>query len=188
MCSVEEVLSINLKTCSESECKNALQKLHKQFGHRPKKCFVDLLKSANAWKPSMDSLLDKIIEGCEGCILRKRSPDKPAVALPMANDFNQKVAIDLKVWKGGYILYMIDMFSRLTQAAFLTRKVPEQVVDAIMEKWVAVYGTPQAILNDNGGEFVNAEMIALKSQLNVVDLTTGAESPWQNGLCEKNHF
>ena len=26
-----------------------------------------------------------------------------------------------------------------------------------------------------------------KGILNVEDLTTGAEHPWQNGLCEKNH-
>ena len=57
-----------------------------------------------------------------------------------------------------------------------------------MQKWIANFGVPRYILNDNGGEFVNAEMEALKAELNVVDLTTGAESPWQNGLCEKNHF
>ena len=184
---IEDIFVTDLRSCSDAECKKALQKLHKQFGHRPKKCFVELLNSANVWNPKMDDMLDEIIEGCEGCILRKRSPDRPAVAMPMANEFNEKIAIDLKVWKGGYILYMIDMFTRYTQAAFLTRKVPEQVVDAIMERWVANFGVPGAILNDNGGEFVNAEMQALKSELNVIDITTGAESPWQNGLCEKNH-
>ena len=184
---IEEIFVTDLKTCSDVECKKALLKLHKQFGHRPKKCFVELLKSANVWNPKMDDMLNSIIDGCEGCILRKRSPDRPAVAMPMATEFNEKVAIDLKIWKGGYILYMIDMFTRYTQAAFLTRKLPEQVLDAIMEKWVANFGVPSAILNDNGGEFVNAELQALKSELNVVDITTGAESPWQNGLCEKNH-
>ena len=186
--SMEEVCAVDLKNCTETECKKALVKLHKQFGHRPKKCFVDLLKNANAWKTEMDKILDEIIDGCEGCILRKRSPDRPAVAMPMASDFNEKVAIDLKKWKGGYLLYMIDMFTRYTQAVFINRKTPEEVVNAIMERWVAIFGTPGAILNDNGGEFVNAELQALKSELNVVDLTTGAESPWQNGLCEKNHY
>ena len=184
----EEVWAVDLKSCTDEECKKALDKLHKQFGHRPKKCFTDLLKSAGTWSSRMESMLDKIIDGCEGCILRKRSPDRPAVAMPMANDFNEKLAIDLKHWKGGYILYMIDMFTRFTQAAFITRKAPEQVVDAIMEKWIAHFGVPGAILNDNGGEFCNAELEALKAELNVVDLTTGAESPFQNGLCEKNHF
>ena len=44
-----------------------------------------------------------------------------------------------------------------------------------------------AVLNDNGGEFTGEEIKEVKDILNVVDLTTGAESPWQNGLCEKNH-
>ena len=184
---VNEIFAVDLKSCSFEECKRALNKLHKQFGHRPKKCFVDLLKGANVWSKDMDNMLDNIIDNCEGCILRKRNPDKPAVAMPMAKEFNEKVAIDLKVWKGGYILYMIDMFSRLTQAAFITRKTPEQVVNGIMEKWVAHYGVPGAILNDNGGEFVNSELQAVKSELSIIDLTTGAESPWMNGLCEKNH-
>ena len=56
-----------------------------------------------------------------------------------------------------------------------------------MQKWVVHYGVMSAILNDNGGEFTGAEMIELKNTLNVIDLTTDAESPWQNGLCEKNH-
>ena len=56
-----------------------------------------------------------------------------------------------------------------------------------MQKWVAVYGVMEAILNDNGGEFTAEENQEMKSVLNVLGLTTGAESPWQNGLCEKNH-
>ncbi len=188
VCQVEEVLAVDFKSCEDNECQKALLKLHKQFGHRPKKCFVDLLKGANAWQPRMGSMLDKIIDGCEACILRKRSPDRPAVAMPMATDFNEKVAIDLKKWKSGHILYMIDMYTRLTQAAFIPNKNPEHVITAILVKWIAVYGVPKAILNDNGGEFVNAEMQELKSWLNIVDLTTGAEAAYQNGMCEKNHY
>ena len=187
VCNVEEVLTVDLNACNEKDCKKALIKLHKQFGHRPKKCFVNLLKGAKVWEPRMDKILDGIIDGCEACILRKRSPDRPAVAMPMASDFNEKVAIDLKKWKSGHILYMIDMYSRLTQAAFIPNKVPDQVVAAILVKWVANYGVPKAILNDNGGEFANSEVQEMKSWLNIKDLTTGAESPFQNGLCEKNH-
>ena len=34
--------------------------------------------------------------------------------LAMAKYFNEKVAIDLKKWKGKHILHMVDMWSRLT--------------------------------------------------------------------------
>ena len=57
----------------------------------------------------------------------------------------------------------------------------------IMEKWIGYFGVMRYILNDNGGEFTGNEIKEVKDILNVVDLTTGAESPWMNGLCEKNH-
>ena len=183
----EDVFATNLITGSRVERMKAVKKLHQQFGHRPKQAFIDLLKAAGAWTADLSKILDEIIDKCRGCILRKRNPDRPVVAPPMAQDFNEKVAIDLKHWKGGYILYCVDLYSRLTTAAYITRKEPRQVIDKIMSKWVAYYGVPGAILNDNGGEFTAEEVVAMKGALNVVNLTTGANSPWQNGTCEKNH-
>ena len=46
---------------------------------------------------------------------------------------------------------------------------------------------PSCILNDNEGEFTADEVVAMKGALNVVNLTTGANSPWQNRTCERNH-
>ena len=184
---VEDAFAIDLKSANCTVKTTALRKIHKQFGHRPKKSFTNLLKSADSYTEDMSKILDDIIENCEGCIKRKRNPDRPAVAMPMANEFNEKIAIDLKIWKGQYILYMIDMWSRLTKAKVISRKKPSMVIDAIMQEWVANFGVMSAILNDNGGEFTGEEIREVKSVLNVVDLTTAAESPWQNGLCEKNH-
>ena len=56
----------------------------------------------------------------------------------MASKFNDKAALDLKIWKGGkYILHMIDMFSQLSVSLFIKRKHPRKVVDKIMQYWVA---------------------------------------------------
>ena len=184
---VEDILALDLVRLDEKEKMKALKKLHLQFGHRPKDVFVTLLKNAKAWSKDMMAILDKIVDGCEGCILRRRNPDRPAVCLPMANDFNEKVCIDLKHWNNGYILYMIDMYSRFTSAAYISRKTCNEVVDKFMTCWVAPYGTPGAILNDNGGEFTGEELKQLKEVLGAVDCTTAAEAPWQNGICERNH-
>ena len=53
--------------------------------------------------------------------------------MPMAERFNEKVAMDLKVLgkKNIYILHMIDMWSRLTIWDIIERKRPRNVVDAI---------------------------------------------------------
>ena len=135
----------------------------------------------------MLSVIEKIIDNCEGCIKRKRNPDRPAVAMPMAAEFNEKLAIDLSFYNNKIILHMIDMWSRLSVSVQIHRKKPSEVIDSIMQHWIAYFGVPGSILNDNGGEFTSDEIREVKSILDIHDLTTGAESPWQNGLCEKNH-
>ena len=59
-----------------------------------------MVKHGNAWNKNFSKMLDKIIDSCEGCILRKRNPDRPAVALPRTNDFNDILTMDLKIWHG----------------------------------------------------------------------------------------
>ena len=107
--------------------------------------------------------------------------------MPMGSTFNEKVAINLKEVgdsnKKLYILHMVDMWSRLTQSVIIKRKEPKEVIDKFMINWVLVFGIPGAVLNDNGGEFMAEKIREFKSILSITDLTTGAESPWQNGIC-----
>ena len=42
-------------------------------------------------------------------------------------------------------------------------------------------------MTDNGGEFSNSEIREINRILNIEILTTPSESPWSNGLCERNH-
>ena len=57
-----------------------------------------------------------------------------------------------------------------------------------MQNWVgAGFGIMGAMLTDNGGEFCSDEMREVYSILNVQKITTAAESPFQNGICERNH-
>ena len=184
---MEKVFSVQLLEADEDTQMKTLDKIHKQFGHRSKKAFVTVLKTAKNWTPKFSGMIDKIIDGCEGCIMVKRNPDRPAVAMPMSTDFNQTVTMDLKIWKGNIILYLIDSFTRYTVATVIRKKEPDMVVDAIMDKWIQYFGKMDGILTDNGGEFSSHLMREVLSILDVMDHTTGAESPWSNGLCERNH-
>ena len=185
---MNEIHTVNMLKESDEMQKKMLNKLHKQFGHRPKRVFVELLKSAEQWDPKFSTMIDAIIDGCEGCILRKRNPDKPAVALPMAKDFNHILTMDLKRWDDKhYILYFVDMFTRYTVGTVIKDKKPETIVDRLFSEWIKYFTSPDMILTDNGGEFVNESMKETCSVLNIYHATTAAYSPWQNGTCEKNH-
>ena len=184
---LEEILVIDLLKADEKEQEKLLNKVHKQFGHRSKRTFVSLLKDTGKWLPHFSVMLDKIINNCEGCILRKKTPDRPSVALPRASDFNEILTMDLKIWDGKYILYMIDMFSRYTVATVIPRKKPNEVVDSVFKHWVKYFGVPGCIMTDNGGEFTGEEIRRVTSYLNVYKDTTAAEAPWMNGVNERNH-
>ena len=54
--------------------------------------------------------------------------------------------------------------------------------------WVVVHGTVDKFLTDNGGEFVNEELMTLCEALNIKVHTTGAESPWSNGIIEGHNL
>ena len=57
-----------------------------------------------------------------------------------------------------------------------------------MKGWIYnMFGAPRRFLADNGGEFANDLYREMCENLNIEVLNTGAESPWSNGLVERNH-
>ena len=185
---VESVCAVKLEDMNAKERYNAILKLPRQFAHPPVKRLRTLMKDAGVWNDEYESDLDAIHQRCDICKLYAKTPDRPAVAMPMATQFNEKVCLDLKKWGNKWILHMIDMFSRFTVSVFISRKFPSEVINKIMTCWIgAGFGVMQGLLTDNGGEFNADEMRDAASVLNIELCTTAAESPFQNGLCERNH-
>ena len=83
---------------------------------------------------------------------------------------------------------MIDHATRFSVTVILSSKKPDQVVNVIMKNCVAVYGTVDKFLADNGGEFINEELMTLFEILNIKVHTTGAKSPWPNGIVERHNL
>ena len=71
-------------------------KLICQFAHPSTTKLVSLFQNANIWNNIYQTDLDKIKSTCELCIAYKPRPSQPVVSLPLANKFNQCVAMDLK--------------------------------------------------------------------------------------------
>ena len=89
---------------------------------------------------------------------------------------------------GLYILHIIDAFSRLSISAVIRRKTPQTVAHQFLLKWVGSgFGFPKRMKCDSGGEFNNEEIRELGNCVGIEIQSTAAESPWMNGLCERNH-
>ena len=92
----------------------------------------------------------------------------------------------------GYILYIIDSFSRLTRATIIKNKNPASVVKGILDTWVVGKGIgpgmPGKFYCDGGGEFNNPLVIDLAEKYGIdIHKVTASHSPFSNGTCERNH-
>ncbi|CAC5417516.1 unnamed protein product [Mytilus coruscus] len=184
---VADVCAVRLEELDSKKRYATLLKLHRQFAHPPMKRLIALLKDAGVWKEEYEQEMSTIEEQCETCKRYAKTPPRPVVSLPMASQFNKKVAMDLKQWNGRWILHMIDMWSRYTVSVFIDRKKATGVIEKMMTNWIGIFGVIGTILTDNGGEFSSDEMREVASILNVKVYTTAGESPFQNGLCEGVH-
>ena len=165
-------------------------KLHRCFAHPSSDKLLKLVNSAGPkWADNQDLKREiaTVSDNCITCKIYKKPPPRPVVSLPMANQFQDVVALDLKQLNGKIILHLIDLCTRLSAACIIPNKNKETVVKSIFRIWVAVYGSPKKFLNDNGGEFANSDFIDMCEQLNVIPLTTPAESPWANGVVERHN-
>ena len=180
-------LITELSTFKEKE--KVINKLHRQFCHPSEKSLKDILINAEAYDQDCGKILENIKNTCEVCKRYKKTPPKPAVALPLAKQFNEVVAIDLKTFKDVYFIHFSDLHTRFHKAKVIRRKSPKIIIDSIATEWIGSgFGPPLKFLVDNGGEFDNAEYREMAEQFNVEVCSTAAYSPWSNGICERNHY
>ena len=131
--------------------------------------------------------LKEVAVNCETCIKYSRTNPRPVVGMSLSREFNGTIAMDLKQVNGCQILHMIDLATRYSQARVIPNKRKETIVEAIIKGWVNTFGVPDRILSDNGGEFNNRDVQDMAENLNTEILTTAAESPWSNGVCERHN-
>ena len=105
----------------------------------------------------------------------------------MTSSFQETVAMDLKYYQGQTFLHLIDICTRLSAATFVPNKKKDTILKAIFRIWIAIYGSPDKILVDNGGEFAIFEFTETTDYLGITIQTTAAESPWSNGIVERNN-
>ena len=186
---VSDVLfNVNLEDMDSSRLRATAKKWHKQFTHPPAAKLIDLLSRANIKHPDIAKIITEVSETCDICLRYRKPPNKPVVAFPLANRFNETVAMDLKDIRPGLkIIHLIDHATRYSQAAIVNNKSSTEIVRKIFDLWIRVFGCPDQFLTDNGGEFNNHEFLDLCDKCNIKVLTTAAESPWSNGLAEKHN-
>ena len=165
-----------------------LVKLHKQFGHASEESLTKLIRNSGVKNVTIFKALKEVVDNCETCMKYKKPPPRPVVGLPLADDFNQTVAMDLHELSGNlYYFHMIDEFSRFSAACIIKSKQASVIVLCFIKYWIAVHGAPKMVLSDNGKEFENEEFRDMCENFNIEVRTTAAFSPWSNGTVERHN-
>lgn len=169
------------------DSRNKIKKLHKQFAHPHPKRLKKLISDSGVTDKNVMDIVQEVTDKCEICRKFKKPLPRPVVAFPTATSFCEVVAMDLKDILGVTVLHMIDHATRYSSACTVPNKKKETIVRAILQNWIRLFGSPDYFLSDNGGEFINDEMIEMAEQFNIFPKTTAAESAWSNGMVERHN-
>lgn len=162
-------------------------KLHRQFGHPTQAKLIKLITDSGIKNSDLERAVAKITKECGTCLRFQKAKPRPVVCMPMASKFNEVIAMDLKAWGNKYFLVIVDVATRYCMATVIGNKCASTIVKGLFMSWIVVFGPPGKIISDNGLEFNNEEMRALGEAFNIKIMTTSAESPWSNGVCERQN-
>ena len=103
--SEEEIKELQvLFTLKEGEDVNVVaRKLHLQFTHPRTERIVKFMKTAGVENDELLEAMKEAREQCDTCKRFKPKMPRPVVTLPMSSDFNDTVAMDLKIYKNNDI-------------------------------------------------------------------------------------
>ena len=115
---------------------------------------IKLVQSAGINDEHIVDLINSVEQTCTVCLKYKKAPLRPVVGFSLSRDFNDLMSMDLKEINGYRILHMIDHATRYSVATIVKSKEKEEIVKAIFQNWVALFGPPKEILSDNGGNLI----------------------------------
>ena len=139
------------------------------------------------WNKELIDAIHSVTNSCQICRDYRRPFPKQSVGMPVATEFKEAVAMDLKMFEGKWILHITDHVSRFSAASFVKTNSAEEIIEKIFQIWISVFGLPKKFLSDNGGEFINEQFQSLCESFNITVLATAAKAPWSNGLCERHN-
>ena len=182
-----ESVFLTIEDLDHKAKRKACLKLHSQFGHPTKERLLKLIEDASIKDKDLTKLIGEISEKCGTCNRFKSIKLRPVVGMSLSKDFNDMIAMDLKPYKGVHIFHMIDLATRFSAGTVIRNKRQETIVEGVFKHWVSIFGAPNRLLSDNGNEFNNNVFRSMGELLNAEVQTTGAYSPWSNGVTERHN-
>ena len=171
--------------------RNAIRRLHRQFGHCPNRVLTEILKASGA---SQEYIQAARLVRCQGCEHEKPKPQSAKTTLPRSQAFNTSVGVDIFEVKDSSgqrfsILSFLCLGTLYHQAAIVSTSGGQvssgKCFEVFNDCWTRFAGLPKEIVSDRGlhnrGEFSKG-----LSARGVILRNIGVESPEQLGRVERH--
>ena len=86
-----------------------------------------------------------------------------------------------------YILTIQDNFTKYSLAILLPNHQAGTIADAYVKKFICIYGSPKAVLTDQGADFLSNLMRKMAKRFRIRQFKTTANHPQSNGSLERSH-
>ncbi|CAK9824011.1 Retrovirus-related Pol polyprotein from transposon 412, partial [Anthophora retusa] len=147
--------------------------------------------------PQMETDVTNFVTSCRECQRNKLTRVKtrnPMVLTDTPGQAFDKIALDVvgplptTPSDHQYILTMQDLLTKYSIAVPLKTTSAAETADALVDHLICKFGTPKAILTDQGTNFVNALMRAVTRRFRIQHTKTAAFHPQTNGSLERSHL
>jgi transposase InsO family protein len=166
-----------------------VKRVHKVCNHKSENNLLHAYRNAGVLDDKVRQNIGNVTKKCAVCQKFKKSKKRPKIHISKVTDFNQTIALDLKHFVKGEVLWMVDCFTQFIQGIVIKDKSAETIVDSIMSAWSWRFGIPQdGFFSDNGSEFQNSEVQELAAKVGLKINFGPLYSPWTHGLNERNHY
>ena len=91
-----------IATNTKKSDKDIACKLHRQFAHPTPRTLIRIINNAGVKDKNLEKEVDSVSERCITRIKYKKPFNRPVVCVPLANEFNEMLGVDLKVWVKHY--------------------------------------------------------------------------------------
>jgi transposase InsO family protein/predicted RNA methylase len=162
--------------------------------HQGRDALNDSLKQKFHWKGMYNDVAE-FVASCELCQMTKSGRHRPTGPRQHyhATQSFEEIHIDLvgplpvTQNENKYVLTIMDRFTHFVRAIPLKTKEANEVIEALLNNWIFLFGHPTKIVSDNGTEFVNFRLEELCQLWNIDHKRTSAYHPESNGQLERWH-
>ena len=126
------------------------KKLHSQFLHPPPEKLIKLVSNAGINDEDLKDAISEVSGKCEICKVYRKPGFKRVVSMSLAEEFDEVVAMDLKIFESSIILHLVDHVTRFSAAAVVKSKDRNEIIKHSFRTWISIFSAPSKIFSDNG--------------------------------------